>query len=105
MRRTTLNSHTWSIAQRGSVTRFRSGRRADQMLEHPRFRAAYDFLLLRESAGEQTDGLGHWWTLYQDANQDERRRMIRELGGDKSSNPKRSRSRSRRKPRNNAPDA
>jgi len=83
----------------------RSGRRADQMLEHPRFRAAYDFLLLRESAGEQTDGLGHWWTLYQDASPDERRRMIRELGGDKSSSPKRSRSRSRRKPRNNAPDA
>ncbi|HDY98532.1 MAG TPA: polynucleotide adenylyltransferase PcnB [Pseudomonas sabulinigri] len=80
----------------------RSGRRADQMLEHPRFRAAYDFLLLRESAGEQTDGLGDWWTRYQDANPDHRRSMIRDLGGDKSG-PKKSRSRSRRKPRNNAP--
>ncbi|MEH6566778.1 MAG: polynucleotide adenylyltransferase PcnB [Halopseudomonas sp.] len=79
----------------------RSGKRADQMLEHPRFRAAYDFLLLRESAGEQTDGLGHWWTLYQDASGEERRSMIRELGADKSA-PKRSRSRGRRKPRSNA---
>ena len=80
----------------------RSGRRADQMLEHPRFRAAYDFLLLRESAGEQTDGLGDWWTRYQDANPDERRRMVRDVGGDKSG-PKRSRSRARRKPRNSKP--
>ena len=35
-------------------TRFerRSGRRALRLLEHPRFRAAYDFLLLRAAAGE-----------------------------------------------------
>ena len=77
----------------------RSGRRADQMLEHPRFRAAYDFLLLREAAGERTDGLGRWWTLYQDANDDQRRNMIRDLGGDKSAAAKRPRSRRRRKPR------
>lgn len=77
----------------------RSGRRADQMLEHPRFRAAYDFLLLREAAGEQTDGLGRWWTLYQDASEEQRRNMIRDLGGDKSAAAKRPRSRRRRKPR------
>lgn len=77
----------------------RSGRRADQMLEHPRFRAAYDFLLLREAAGERTDGLGRWWTLYQDASDDQRRNMIRDLGGDKSAGAKRPRSRRRRKPR------
>lgn len=57
----------------------RQGRRADQLLENPRFRAGYDFLLLRESAGEQTDGLGEWWTEYQEANDSERRSMIREL--------------------------
>ena len=69
------------------------------MLEHPRFRAAYDFLLLREEAGEQTDGLGRWWTLYQDASADQRRQMIRELGDAPKSGGKRGRSRSRRKPR------
>jgi poly(A) polymerase len=58
----------------------RSGKRADLLLDNPRFRAGYDFLLLRESAGEQTDGLGEWWTDYQDANDSERRDMIRELG-------------------------
>ena len=75
----------------------RNGRRADQMLEHPRFRAAYDFLLLREAAGEQTDGLGEWWTRYQDANAETRRRMIQQLGS--GSGPrKRSRTPRKRKP-------
>lgn len=75
----------------------RNGRRADQLLEHPRFRAAYDFLLLREAAGEQTEGLGDWWTRYQEANVDQRRQMIRELGSEGSG--KRSRGRRKRKPR------
>ncbi|HEX8594106.1 MAG TPA: polynucleotide adenylyltransferase PcnB [Pseudomonas sp.] len=57
----------------------RSGKRADMLLDNPRFRAGYDFLLLRESAGEETDGLGEWWTDYQDANDSGRREMIREL--------------------------
>jgi poly(A) polymerase len=57
----------------------RSGKRADLLLENPRFRAGYDFLLLRESAGEETDGLGDWWTDYQDASDSQRRTMIREL--------------------------
>jgi poly(A) polymerase len=58
----------------------RSGKRADLLLENPRFRAGYDFLLLRELAGEETDGLGEWWTDYQDANDSGRRDMIRDLG-------------------------
>lgn len=57
----------------------RNGRRADQLLENPRFRAAYDFLLLRESAGERTNNLGDWWTAYQTANESQRREMIRQL--------------------------
>ena len=57
----------------------RSGKRADLLLDNPRFRAGYDFLLLRETAGEQTDGLGEWWTEYQECNDSERREMIRDL--------------------------
>jgi poly(A) polymerase len=41
------------------------GRRPLQLIEQPRFRAAYDFLLLREQAGEDLDGLGQWWTDFQ----------------------------------------
>ena len=65
----------------------RSGKRADLLLENPRFRAGYDFLLLRESAGEQTDGLGEWWTLYQEASDSQRRQMIRQLGQRDSATP------------------
>lgn len=67
----------WDMQER--LTR-RSGKRADVLLDNSRFRAGYDFLLLRESAGEETDGLGDWWTEYQDANDSGRREMIRELG-------------------------
>ncbi|MBM7063127.1 polynucleotide adenylyltransferase PcnB [Pseudomonas sp. UL073] len=63
----------------------RSGKRADLLLENPRFRAGYDFLLLRESAGDETDGLGDWWTDYQEASDSERRGMIRDLSASSSS--------------------
>ena len=70
----------------------RSGKRADTLLELPRFRAGYDFLLLRESAGENTEGLGQWWTLYQEANDKDRRIMISELSSKDSAPKKRRRS-------------
>ncbi len=54
----------------------RKGQWLDKNLSHPRFRAAYDFLLLREQCGEQTNGLGKWWTDYQDANTDKQQQMI-----------------------------
>ena len=75
----------------------RQGRRADQLLENPRFRAGYDFLLLRESAGEQTGGLGDWWTDYQDASDSERRNMIRGLGSKNDGAAPRKRRRSGRR--------
>ena len=72
----------------------RSGKRADMLLENPRFRAGYDFLLLRESAGEQTGGLGDWWTVYQDASDSDRRGMIRDLSQEASGDAPRKRRRS-----------
>ena len=64
------------------------------LLEHPRFRAAYDFLLLREQSGEQLDQAGSWWTDFQDANKEQRDLLIDALPGNKR---KRSKPR-RRKP-------
>ncbi|MGH8189640.1 MAG: polynucleotide adenylyltransferase PcnB, partial [Steroidobacteraceae bacterium] len=43
----------------------REGRRALRLLDHPRFRAAYDFLLLRAAAGEVDTALAQWWTEIQ----------------------------------------
>lgn len=85
----------------------RSGKRADLLLDNPRFRAGYDFLLLRESAGEQTDGLGEWWTDYQDANDSQRREMIRDLGskGDGEGTGPKKRRRSGTKRKRSAADA
>jgi len=55
-----------------------NGKRAQRTLEHPRFRAAYDFLLLREQSGEIDPGLGEWWTQFQFAEGDQREILVRE---------------------------
>ncbi|MCY4045218.1 MAG: polynucleotide adenylyltransferase PcnB [Cellvibrionales bacterium] len=40
-------------------------KKAERTVTHPRFRAGYDFLLLREEAGEIPTELGAFWTEYQ----------------------------------------
>jgi len=50
----------------------RSGRRSLRLLDHPRFRAAYDFLLLRAAAGEVEQELADWWTEIQTLPAEER---------------------------------
>lgn len=67
----------WELQLRLSV---RSRRGVENVFAHPRFRAAYDFLLLREEAGEQTDGLGQWWTDFQEGDKPQQERMLEELG-------------------------
>ncbi|WP_110669287.1 polynucleotide adenylyltransferase PcnB [Salinicola halophilus] len=82
----------------------RRGRRAFQTRENPRFRAAYDFLLLRESAGEIESGLGAWWTEFQDADEPRQQTLINEADGGHpagtSGKPRRKRPRKRRRPAN-----
>ncbi len=58
----------------------RQGKRAFATLTHPRFRAAYDFLLVRESAGEIEPGLGKWWTDFQRVDERAQEKMLSELG-------------------------
>jgi poly(A) polymerase len=50
----------------------REGRRALRLLEHPRFRAAYDFLLLRAAAGDADPALAEWWTNIQTQSPEQR---------------------------------
>ena len=57
----------------------RQPRAIESLLEHPRFRAAYDFLLLREQAGESLNGVGKWWTDIQEMNDEGHQSMIRDL--------------------------
>ncbi|MEX3548262.1 MAG: polynucleotide adenylyltransferase PcnB [Burkholderia sp.] len=44
----------------------RSGRSAIRLLEHQRFRAGYDFLLLRCESGELDESVAQWWTDFMD---------------------------------------
>ena len=56
----------------------RKGKRPLKLLPHPRFRAAYDFLLLREQSGEtQLKELCDWWTQIQKVNEDEQLNMCK----------------------------
>jgi poly(A) polymerase len=43
----------------------RRGNAPQRLMAHPRFRAAYDFLLLRAQAGEAPQELADWWTAAQ----------------------------------------
>jgi poly(A) polymerase len=73
-----------------------NGRRAQQLFQHPRFRAAYDFLLLRAESGDQSvQTLATWWTNYSTADEGERNAMIQASG----QGPKRKRRFRRSSPR------
>ncbi len=75
----------------------RGGQRPFRLLEHPRFRAAYDFLLLRAESGEVAAELGDWWTRFQHAGDDERAGMLKP-----ETSPKPRRRRKRKKPAESA---
>jgi poly(A) polymerase len=47
----------------------KKGKKAAEAAESNRFRAAYDFVLLREQCGENLKGLGNWWTNYQETDE------------------------------------
>ncbi len=53
----------------------RRGLRPIRLMEQARFRAAYDFLLLRAAAGEANAELAQWWTDIQTANDEKRAEM------------------------------
>jgi poly(A) polymerase len=54
----------------------RSGVKALSILQHPRFRAAYDFLLLRAQVGVADPELAQWWTDIQVLPQEERVALV-----------------------------
>ena len=74
----------------------RQGRHAEVLVADSRFRAGYDFLLLREECGEIEPGLGDWWTRYQREEEHGRMEMVRQLG--RADAPAKKKRRRRRKP-------
>jgi poly(A) polymerase len=81
----------WSLQPRFEQ---RAGKRPYALLEQPRFRAGYDFLLLRAQAGEIDNEVAEWWTEFQNADGNQRGEMLLpEAAGDKKK-----RRRKRKKP-------
>jgi len=79
----------------------RTGRRPFQLLEHLKFRAAFDFLLLRCESGELDSEIGEWWEKFSHTDEAARTTMLLK---DTASGPtKRRRRRRSRKP--GAPEA
>jgi len=72
-RLTTTMKEIWALQPRLEQ---RSGKRAFVLLTHPRFRAGYDFMLLRADSGEVSMELANWWTRFQDAEVEERNAML-----------------------------
>ena len=85
----------WSLQPRFD----KRGRAATKLLEHPRFRAAYDFLLLRVQSGEVDAEAGEWWTALVGADGATRAAMIAAPAGAAGEVRKR-----RRRRRSGAPD-
>ncbi|MEI9751017.1 polynucleotide adenylyltransferase PcnB [Moellerella wisconsensis] len=88
----------------------RQGRRANKLMEHPKFRAAFDLLELRANAEphrKELVELARWWDEFQVANNSQQREMITELGqtpARRRTRPKKSHSGAPRKPRNKLQD-
>ncbi|PKM43426.1 MAG: polynucleotide adenylyltransferase PcnB [Gammaproteobacteria bacterium HGW-Gammaproteobacteria-1] len=103
-KRFTLQSREiWEMQERLTAT---GGRRPFRLLEHPRFRAAYDFLLLRAESGEDVAELAGWWTRFIEADEAGRQELSsgpRSGGGSGSGKKRRSRGGRRGKPRQTTP--
>jgi poly(A) polymerase len=70
---TQMTREIWGLQHRfGKRTR----KRCRKLAEHQRFRAAYDFLLLRAEAGEPVSELAQWWTRYQEVDDHQRVKMV-----------------------------
>jgi poly(A) polymerase len=62
----------WSLQPKFNA---RFGSKPSRLITHPRFRAGYDFLLLRAETGGADPELAEWWTKYQAASETEQRKM------------------------------
>lgn len=69
---TQMTREIWALQSR--LLR-RTPKRVEKLMDHPRFRAAYDFLVLRAEAGEPVQEDADWWTRYQEADDAERSAM------------------------------
>ena len=78
---TTLIRDIWQLQLRLSR---RHGKRAWKLMEHPKFRAAYDLLALRADVenNQELQRLSSWWSEFQVAAPPQQKNMLNTLGDD-----------------------
>ena len=69
----------------------RSGRTPLKLIEHQRFRAGYDFLLLRCESGELDPAIGAWWGAFIEGSPGEREELLSQGGRERAAPRKRRR--------------
>ncbi len=74
-------------------------RKVEELVEQSRFRAGYDFLLLRSESGEALGKIADWWTKYIAASQEDRPQLLAQLTHKPAGNQAKKRRKRRRRPR------
>lgn len=94
----------WSLQPRFEQ---RNGKRPYALLAHARFRAGYDFMLLRAQSGETDHELSDWWTAFIEGDHNEQESLISAAPRDAGPSKKRRRSTGsrRRRPRSGGDEA
>lgn len=67
----------WTLQPRFETIK---GQRPLRLLTHPRFRAGYDFLVLRAESGEAAPELAEWWTKFQTLDPEEQKKLLKGQG-------------------------
>jgi len=86
----------------------REGKKAFKTFEHPKFRAGYDFLLLRaqieKELGQENSlqALATWWTDFQDVAPESQQQMIKSVSNSRSGARRTTRKRRNPKPKSSA---
>ena len=63
----------WKMQERLPKAR---GKKVFQLLQQPKFRAAYDFLCLRAQTGEADTAEAQWWTEIQEVDEEQQRQLV-----------------------------
>jgi poly(A) polymerase len=48
-----------------------------RLFTHPRFRAAYDFMLIRSESNQFDKNLSHWWEKFVTSDDNTRKKLIK----------------------------
>lgn len=86
----------WSMQPRFEK---RVGRYPYRLIESPRFRAGYDFMLLRCATGEKNPSLGQWWTDFIAADPEGQEALMASIKNEAGNSASPTKRRRRRKPK------